>query len=139
MRYLNLLIDNLMIKILLIFIALDVIFGLLRAIREKKINSGIGIDGIIRKVGMVITIVVTIIIDSLVGIDLVSFLPKEVKDFISIDKVGISFLFSTLYVIFESLSILKNMYKCKMPIPKKVDKLLEKLLKEMTSEVKEVK
>lgn len=37
------------IKILFIVIVLDLIFGILRAIKEKSVNSCIGIDGMIRK------------------------------------------------------------------------------------------
>lgn len=139
MKYINLITNNDMFRILLIFISLDVVFGVLRAIREHKINSSIGIDGIIRKVGMIIAICVSICIDSIVGIDLIAFIPTEIKEFIHVDKVGISFLFNSLYIVFESLSILKNMYKCKMPIPKKVQKYLEKILKEFTEEIKEGK
>lgn len=36
-------------KILFIIICLDVFFGILRAIKQRKLNSTIGIDGIIRK------------------------------------------------------------------------------------------
>ena len=50
MVYLQNLINQDTVKILIIVIVLDTIFGILRAIKEKKINSAIGIDGIIRKV-----------------------------------------------------------------------------------------
>ena len=39
MRYFYFLIENNLIKVLLICIVLDTIFGVLRAIREKKTNS----------------------------------------------------------------------------------------------------
>lgn len=50
MVYLQNLINQDTVKILIIVIVLDTIFGILRAIKEKKVNSAIGIDGIIRKV-----------------------------------------------------------------------------------------
>lgn len=133
--YLNLLTNNKGMKILIIIIVLDVIFGVFRAIREKGLNSTIGIDGIIRKVGMIITIIFSIFIDKLVNIDLIAFIPDGIKEHLG--KIGIADLFIILYVIFEILSILKNMIKCKMPIPKKIQTFLEKLLKEFTSEIKE--
>ena len=133
--YLNLLTNNKGMKILIIIIVLDVIFGVFRAIREKGLNSTIGIDGIIRKVGMLITIIFSIFIDKLVNIDLIGFIPDGIKQYLG--KIGIADLFIILYVIFEILSILKNMIKCKMPIPKKIQTFLEKLLKEFTSEIKE--
>lgn len=136
-KYINLISTNKGIKILIIFITLDVIFGVLRAIREKKLNSTIGIDGIIRKVGMLISIIFSIIIDNILNINLIGFIPEEFRSYINITSIGIATLFNSLYVIFESLSILKNMIKCKMPIPKKVQNFLEKILKEFTSEIKE--
>ena len=45
--------NNMFIKIVLIAIVCDTIFGVLRAIKEKKFNSNFGIDGAIRKCGMI--------------------------------------------------------------------------------------
>lgn len=135
-KYLNLLNNNFL-KILVTFIVLDVIFGVFRALIEKELNSTIGIDGIIRKIAMIVTIVVCLFLDYLIKIDLIGFMPLELKDIIHVSKIGISELFSILYILFESLSILKNMHKCKLPMPKPLKKWIEKLLKELTSEVKE--
>ena len=132
----KLLINNKQIKLLVIFIVLDVIFGFLRSIKERKTNSTMGIDGIIRKTGMLITIVVTIILDNMVNIDLLSFIPDELKSYLNIGTCGITFLFNSLYIVFEILSIFKNMYKCGIPFPKKLNNILEKILKEFTEEVK---
>ena len=55
-EYYEIMVHNKGVQLLSIFIILDVIFGVLRAIKERKLNSTIGIDGIIRKVGMIITI-----------------------------------------------------------------------------------
>ena len=44
-------------KVLIILVILDSIFGSLRAIRERKFNSNIGIDGLIRKFGMMISVI----------------------------------------------------------------------------------
>lgn len=135
MKIVNLLTDNMYLKVLILFIVFDVIFGVLRALKERKLNSTIGIDGIIRKCGMMLSIILCIIIDSIVNIDLIGFLPTEIKDYIGVDKVGVTFLFSSLYVVFEILSIMKNMVKCKLPIPKKLKNLFEKILKEFTKEM----
>lgn len=132
---LNVLINNKSIRVLAIFIVLDVIFGFLRSIKERKTNSTIGIDGIIRKTGMLITIVVAIILDTMCKIDLIFFIPEDLKQALKINSCGITLLFNTLYIIFEILSILKNMKKCGIPFPKKLNSFLEKLLKEFTQEV----
>lgn len=136
-EYYEIMVRNKGVQLLIIFIVLDVIFGVLRAIKEGKLNSTIGIDGIIRKVGMIITICVCILVDIIVSLDLVGFIPVNIKEVLSIPKIGVSVIFNILYIIFEILSIFKNMYKCKLPLPKKLKIYLEKLLKEFTSEVKE--
>lgn len=127
--------DNKNIKLLVLFICLDVIFGFLRSIKERKTNSTIGIDGIIRKTGMIVTIVVTILLDNMCGIDLIKFIPEDLKNSLNITSCGVTLLFNSLYIIFEILSILKNMRKCKIPFPKALNNFLDKLLKEFTNEV----
>ncbi len=123
------------IQLLVIVIVLDVIFGILRAIKEHETNSTIGINGIIRKVGMIITIIFCYIIDEIVNVDLTFFIPETLKEALNFSKFGITYLFNSLFIVFEFLSILKNMYKCNLPIPNKLKLVLEKILKEFTSEV----
>lgn len=135
MNYLKLLTDNIYLKSLILFIVFDVIFGVLRALKERKINSTIGIDGIIRKCGMMLSIILCLIIDNIINIDLIVFIPEEIKSYIGINKAGITFLFNSLYIVFEILSIMKNMVKCELPIPKKIKNILEKILKEFTKEM----
>ena len=136
-EYYEIMVHNKGVQLLVIFIVLDVIFGVLRAIEEGKLNSTIGIDGIIRKVGMIITICVCILVDIIVQVDLIGFIPENVKSVLGLSKIGVSMIFNILYIIFEILSIFKNMYKCKLPLPKKLKTFLEKMLKEFTSEIKE--
>lgn len=107
--------------------------------KEKSLNSTIGIDGIIRKVGMLICIVFLSLIDTIVSINFIGFLPEEVKQFIHIEKIGIADLFNCLFIIFEALSVLKNMILCKLPIPKKLQEYLEKIMQEFTGELKNKK
>lgn len=45
--------NNVIIKILIIALIFDIFLGSLRAIKEKKWNSTIGINGILRKIGMI--------------------------------------------------------------------------------------
>lgn len=126
-------------KILIVVIVLDLILGILRAIREKSINSCIGIDGMIRKVGMLIVVVFLIIIDTIINLDLIGFIPETIKETLKLGHVGISSLFNLLFIIFEILSIFKNMILCKLPIPKKLQVYLENIMKEFTGELKENK
>lgn len=124
-------------KVLIIVIVLDLIFGILRSIREKQVNSCIGIDGMIRKTGMLITILFLCVIDKIVKINLIGFIPEDVRNFLHFGEVGINQLFSVLFIVFEILSIFKNMILCKLPIPRKLQSYLEKVMKEFTSEIDE--
>jgi toxin secretion/phage lysis holin len=118
---------------------LDVIFGILRSIKEHKTNSTIGIDGIVRKVAMLFTIACCIVLDYIVEIDLIGFIPENAKEVMHIGRIGTSDLFAFLYCVFECLSIFKNMLKLGVPLPIRLKKFLEKLLKEFTSEIKDEK
>ena len=124
-------------KVLIIVIVLDLIFGILRSIREKQVNSCIGIDGMIRKTGMLITILFLCVIDKIVKINLIGFIPEDVRNFLHFGEVVINQLFSVLFIVFEILSIFKNMILCKLPIPRKLQSYLEKVMKEFTSEIEE--
>lgn len=135
-KYITIINSDIYLKILISVISLDVILGVLRAIRGKCINSTIGIDGIIRKVAMIVTIMICLFIDSLIDVNLIWFIPKKWREALHISKIGLGNLFCLLYIAFESLSVLKNMHKIKIPIFKGMKKTLEKLLTDLTSEVK---
>lgn len=137
MRYFDFLFNNDLLKVLAICIVLDTIFGVLRAIKQKKINSNIGIDGIIRKVGMLTSVIFFALIDVILELNLIGFIPDEIRKAINLESVGIASLFNLLFIIFESLSILKNMIKCKLPIPKRLQALLENIFNKFTEELKE--
>lgn len=136
-EYLSILINSDGLKILGIVITLDTIFGILRAIKEKNLNSCIGIDGIIRKVGMFISIIFLMAIDTIIHLDLIGFIPDSVKEILNFGQVGIADLFMILFIVFEILSIFKNMILCKLPIPKKLQQFLENAMKEFTGEIKQ--
>lgn len=132
----NIFLKDKIFTILIVVIVFDLIFGILRSIKEKNINSCIGIDGIIRKTGMLICIILTKIIDYLMQIDLLFLIPDSIKEILKINKCGINLLFDILFITFETLSVIKNMYKCNLPIPIKLQNILEKILKEFTEEIK---
>lgn len=139
MEFFKTLIFSKSLQILCIVIVLDIIFGVLRSIKERTINSTIGIDGMIRKTGMLITIIVLSFIDTIVHIDFIGFIPEQAKEVLKLNAVGITEVFNIMFIIFEILSIFKNMILCKMPIPVKLQKYLEKIMREFTSEIKEEK
>lgn len=91
----------------------------------------------IRKCGMILSIVFLLYIDSVIQFNLIGFVPEELRNFINIQNVGLSELFILLYIIFEFLSIIKNAVLCKLPIPKGIQEKLENIMKNFTSEIKE--
>lgn len=137
MRYFDFLLNNNLLKVLAICIVLDTIFGVLRAIKEHKINSNIGIDGSIRKVGMLVSIFLFSLIDLILELNLIGFIPESLRQAIKIERVGIADLFNFLFIVFEILSVFKNMIKCKLPIPKKLQKWLEDIFNKFTNELDE--
>lgn len=139
MQFFDILRSNEGLKILLILVILDSIFGILRAIREKKFNSNVGIDGLIRKFGMIISVIFFIPIDLLTKVNFIGFIPEDFRSLIGLESVGIATMFIILYIVYEALSVLKNMIKCKLPIPKKLQQVLERIFKEFTSELDERK
>lgn len=107
---------NKIIQLVVLAIVCDTIFGVLRAIKEKKFNSCAGIDGAIRKVAMLISLVFMLAIDVLVKINLIAFIPESVRTYLGLTTVGVAEFFSLLYIAYEVVSILKNMTLCGLPI-----------------------
>jgi len=135
MQFFNILYESKELKVLLICVLLDTIFGVLRAIKQKKLNSNIGIDGLIRKFGMTISVVFFMLIDYIVKLNLIGFIPEDVRKTVGVEAVGISGLFLYLFILYEALSILKNMILCKIPIPKKLQNILKELFQKYTNEL----
>ena len=131
----NTLMKNNMFKVLCIVVVMDVVFGVLRALRERKLNSTIGIDGMIRKTGMLLSVIFTAMIDVVINLNLIGFIPEDIKGALKLDYVGFNEMFTLLYIIFEFLSISKNMVLCKLPIPSKWQKTLENFFKKFTGEL----
>ena len=118
-------------------IVLDTVLGFLRACRERRFNSSVGIDGAIRKAAMIASIVFLSIADTLLNFDMLFFIPEGWLSYISLQRVGLCEFFAIMFVLYESVSILKNMLLCGLPIPHKLRSKLEFLLKEITQEIKE--
>lgn len=107
---------NKIIQLVVLAIVCDTIFGVLRAVKEKRFNSCAGIDGAIRKIGMLISLVFMLAIDVLVKINLIAFIPENVRTYLGLTTVGVAEFFSLLYIAYEVVSILKNMTLCGLPI-----------------------
>ena len=136
-KIITLLSSNSFVKILLIAVALDTILGVLRAIKEHKFNSCVGIDGAIRKAGMLLSVGFLMATDVIMHINVLSMVPEEYVQILGIDKMGICEFFSLLFILYELVSILKNMTLCGLPVPTKIKKWIRKFLDDMTEELPE--
>lgn len=136
-KIITLLSSNSFVKILLITVALDTILGVLRAIKEHKFNSCVGIDGAIRKAGMLLSVGFLMATDVIMHINVLSMVPEEYVQLLGIDKMGICEFFSLLFILFELVSILKNMTLCGLPVPTKIKRWIQKFLDDMTEELPE--
>ena len=134
-KIITLLSSNSFVKILLIAVALDTILGVLRAIKEHKFNSCVGIDGAIRKAGMLLSVCFLMATDVIMHINVLSMIPEEYVQILGIDKMGICEFFSLLFILYELVSILKNMTLCGLPVPTKIKKWIQKFLDDMTEEL----
>ena len=114
---------NPMLQLVVLAIVFDTIFGVFRAIKEHKFNSCVGIDGAIRKISMVISLVFLLIADQIIAVNLIAFVPETIRSYIGLDAVGLTGFFSLLYIAYEIVSILKNMTLCGLPVRIIWDKL----------------
>ena len=136
-KIITLLSSNSFVKILPIAVALDTILGVLRAIKEHKFNSCVGIDGAIRKAGMLLSVCFLMATDVIMHINVLSMVPEEYVQLLGIDKMGICEFFSLLFILYELVSILKNMTLCGLPVPTKIKRWIQKFLDDMTEELPE--
>ena len=125
---------NTIVRLVVMAVVMDSIFGIGRAIREHKFNSSVGIDGAIRKIAMVVSIVFLGVVDALVHINLIAFIPKEARNYLPTTTIGLAEFFGILYLCYEVVSILKNMALCGLPVKglwKRVQGFLGKYTKEL--------
>lgn len=136
-RLFSVLTGNVFVSILLIAVCADMIFGTLRAAKYRCWNSAVGIDGAIRKAGMVASVLLFTLIDMLLHVDLLYWLPADIRDIMDtmgVVKMGITELFCLLFILYEATSVLKNMLLCGLPVPAGIRKKLAVWLDSMTDE-----
>lgn len=134
MEFINVAAHNKVIELVVLAIVFDTIFGVLRAVKEKKFNSCAGIDGAIRKVGMLISLVFMLAVDMLVKVNLIGFIPEAVRNRLGFTSVGVAEFFAFLYITYEVVSIFKNMALCGLPV-KKVWASVRAFLEKYTDEL----
>lgn len=125
---------NTMFRLVAFAVMFDTFFGFLRSIRQHCFNSCFGIDGAIRKISMLVSLVFLAIIDIVVHINIIGFIPKEILEYLPFEFIGLMEFFALLYIAYEAVSILKNMYLCGLPV-KKVWIIVKKFLGTYTDEL----
>lgn len=120
--------------LLLLAVGCDTFFGCFRAWRQHRWNSSVGIDGAIRKVGMVASVCFAAIVDLMLDIDLLFFVPEQVAAWLGLERAGIMAVLGLLFIAYELVSVLKNMVLCGLPV-KGVLAPVYKLLQKYTTEL----
>lgn len=135
-KFLMELAGNLIIRLVVLAIVMDTLFGAIRAAKQHKFNSSVGIDGAIRKISMLLSLVFLALVDTLIHINLIGFIPEEARSYLpeSISTIGLAEFFGLLYICYEIVSILKNMTLCGLPV-KKLWELVRKFLGKYTAEL----
>ena len=122
------------VKLVVILVVMDVIFGCFRAIKEKKFNSTVGINGMIRKAGIIVSLIFMAMIDNVIVLDLIGFIPDAIKSYLPVQHVGATEFFGVIYIIYEVLSVLKNMALSGLPV-NKIWEAVKKFLQANTGEI----
>lgn len=96
------------IMILASFMIFDYLTGVIKAIKNKQLNSKIGFEGLLKKICIFIILIVANLLDLLLGNDNLMF-----------RSIVIYF-----YISNEGISILENLCEINIPIPEKIKEIL---------------
>lgn len=124
--YLNALIVPVL--VLLVFMILDYATGMVRAWRARELSSKIGVDGIVKKVGYMVLVVVAMGVDYLVYNGLVA---------VNITvpyNLWFGLIVTIWLIINEMISILENLSDIGVPIPSFFKKIVKRLKKTVDKE-----
>ena len=127
--------NNMLFKALLICVSLVSILVALRAMKEDQFNSCVGIDGAIRKAAMLFSVCLLMSIDVIMNVNVLSFVPEQYVQILGINKMGICEFFSLLFILYEAVSILKDMTLCGLPVPTRIKNFIQKFIEDMTEEL----
>lgn len=105
-------------QVLVVLVVMDIIFGTLRAIKEKKFNSCVGINGMIRKAGMMISLICLVYLDEIITFNPIGFIPEGIRAYLPGDSIGVMEFFAAVYIVYEAVSVLKNMALSGLPVGK---------------------
>ena len=99
---------------LIVAIVLDYVSGMIKAYNKKQLSSKIGFSGILKKIGILILVMLSVLVDRVTG-----------------DTGAIRTLVIYYFVANEGLSVLENLGESGIPIPNAIKKAL-KVLKDQS-------
>lgn len=117
----------------------DVLSGLFKSIAQKRgVNSTIGINGLIRKAGVLLALLVFIVIDSFISLNFAAMVPNELLAAFNLEnaQVGLSHVMLVFFGLFELTSLFENLGEIGVPIPSFIIKFVEKLKNTIDTEEK---
>ena len=94
-------------------IIIDYISGLIKAYNTKTLSSNIGFRGILKKVGMLLIVMLSVLVDR-----------------VTVNNGAIRTLVIYYFVANEGLSVLENLAVAGLPIPKSLKNALKVIKKE---------
>lgn len=97
----------------MVAIVIDYISGLIKAYNTKTLSSSIGFKGILKKVGILLIVMLSVLVDR-----------------VTIDNGGIRTLVIYYFVANEGLSILENLAEAGLPVPKTLKNSLKVIKKD---------
>lgn len=100
---------DMLLIVLTAFIVFDYVSGVILAIKLGKLNSRVGFFGLVKKGLIFVVVIIAHLLDQLTGLDAIR---------------SITVLF---YISNEGISILENLGKLDVKIPKKIKDVLEQL------------
>lgn len=98
---------------LLLAIVFDYISGIIKAFHTKTLSSKIGFQGILKKVGILLIVMLGVLVDRVTG-----------------NTGAVRTLVIYYFVANEGLSVIENLGQCGVPIPASIKKALKALNKE---------
>ena len=113
---------NSFIRILLIAVTLDTLLGVLRAIKEHKFNSCVGIDGAIRKAAMLFSVCLLMATDVIMHINILFMVPETYIKILGIEKLGICEFFCLLFILYEAVTGSGKRKEMDSEIPRRYDR-----------------
>ncbi len=108
----------------------DILSGIFKAVAMRRgINSTIGTNGLIRKAGVLLALLVFIVIDSLVELNLVTMIPTDVLSIFKLEEtqIGLSHVMLGFFGLFELVSLFENLGEVGVPLPRFISKFIERL------------